>query len=239
MQFLGATVVPVYGGSQTLKDATNEAMRDWIHNAATTHYVIGSVVGPDPFPDMVAFFQSVISAEVKQQLIDKTLPDPDMIIASVGGGSNAIGIFYHFLCDAHIKLIGIEAAGRGIDSGEHAATITKGSPGVLHGCKSLLLQDRLGQIQEPHSISAGLDYPGVGPIHAHLHSMQRVQYHAVTDQDALRAARLLGQKEGILPALESAHALAYLNDIDCAGMTIVINLSGRGDKDLATYMEYM
>lgn len=240
MKFMGATVVPVESGSKTLKDATNEAMRDWIQNADTTHYVIGSVVGPHPFPEMVAFFQSVISEELLQQAESKIGRDPDAIIACVGGGSNAMGIFYHYINKKSVKLIGIEAAGHGIDSGLHAATLSKGTPGVLHGSRSMLLQNKDGQIIEPHSISAGLDYPGIGPAHSFLHASRRVQYQAITDSEALTAASLLARLEGILPALESAHALAYLEKMSVSkNDVIVINLSGRGDKDLATYMEHL
>lgn len=240
MKFMGATVVPVYSGSKTLKDATNEAMRDWIQNADTTHYIIGSVVGPHPFPEMVAFFQSVISEELIQQAQTKLGRDPDSIIACVGGGSNAMGIFYHYINRTSVKLIGIEAAGHGIETQHHAATLSKGTPGVLHGSRSMLLQDKDGQIIEPHSISAGLDYPGIGPAHSYLHASGRVQYHAITDSEALNAASLLARLEGILPALESAHAIAFLEKMSLSkNDAIVINLSGRGDKDLATYMEHL
>lgn len=240
MKFMGAKVIPVHSGSKTLKDATNEAMRDWIQNADTTHYIIGSVVGPHPFPEMVAFFQSVISEELLQQLESKIGRDPDSIIACVGGGSNAMGIFYHYINRTSVKLIGIEAAGHGIETQHHAATLSKGTPGVLHGSRSMLLQDKDGQIIEPHSISAGLDYPGIGPAHSFLHASGRVQYHAITDSEALKAASLLARLEGILPALESAHAIAFLEKMSLnKNDVIVINLSGRGDKDLATYMEHL
>jgi tryptophan synthase beta chain len=240
MKFMGATVIPVHSGSKTLKDATNEAMRDWIQNADTTHYIIGSVVGPHPFPEMVAFFQSVISEELLQQAQTKIGRDPDSILACVGGGSNAMGIFYHYINRTSVKLIGIEAAGHGIETQQHAATLSKGTPGVLHGSRSMLLQDKDGQIIEPHSISAGLDYPGIGPAHSFLHASGRVQYHAITDSEALKAASLLARLEGILPALESAHAIAFLEKMSMnKNDVIVINLSGRGDKDLATYMEHL
>lgn len=239
MELLGATVVPVRSGSKTLKDATNEAMRDWIQNADTTHYIIGSVVGPHPFPEMVGFFQSIISKEIKEQLKEKKIKHLDAIIACVGGGSNALGAFYHFIESSSVELIGIEAAGHGIESGMHAATIQKGSPGVLHGSMSMILQNSEGQVIEPHSISAGLDYPGVGPCHAYLSDIGRAIYRSITDSEALGAAKRLASLEGIIPALESAHALAFLEQYECSGKTIVVNLSGRGDKDLGTYMEYL
>jgi tryptophan synthase beta subunit len=236
MKMLGAEVVPVYSGSRTLKDATNEAIRDWINHPDDTHYIIGSVVGPHPYPDMVSRFQSVISEEIKQQLGKS----PDYVIACVGGGSNAIGAFYHFVGDPNVTLIGVEAAGEGVDTGKTAATIALGKPGVLHASMSYLIQDDDGQIVEPHSISAGLDYPGIGPVHAHLYKSGRAEYPAVTDTEALEAGRLVAQLEGIIPALESAHAFAYLekrkfNTEDI----VVINLSGRGDKDMATYTKYL
>lgn len=237
MKMLGAKVVPVTSGSRVLKDATNEAMRDWISNPVDTHYIIGSVVGPHPFPDMVARFQSVISKEMRGQLLTQVGKEkPDYVIACVGGGSNAMGSFYHFLDDADVKLIGVEAAGKGLDSGFSAATTALGRPGVLHGSKTLLMQTPDGQIEEAHSISAGLDYPGIGPQHAHLHATKRVQYVSCTDDEALRAAFLLAKQEGIIPALESAHALAYLAKLDRGhSKTIVVTLSGRGDKDLQAY----
>jgi tryptophan synthase beta subunit len=235
MRMLGAEVIPVRSGSRTLKDATNEAIRDWINHPQDTHYIIGSVVGPHPYPDLVARLQSVISKEIKAQL-DRL---PNYIIACVGGGSNAIGAFYHFLDEKDVKLIGIEAAGEGIASGKTAATLEVGRPGIIHGSMTYLMQNADGQIVEPHSISAGLDYPGVGPIHAYLQETGRVEYHSVTDDEALRAGMLLASTTGIIPALESAHALAYLDRIQCKeDDVVVINLSGRGDKDLATYERF-
>jgi tryptophan synthase beta chain len=233
MRMLGATVVPVISGSKTLKDATNEAIRDWINHPVDTHYIIGSVVGPHPYPDMVARFQSIISEEIKSQLQGV----PTHVVACVGGGSNAMGAFYHFIDNPHVKLHGVEAAGEGLESGKTAATLAKGSPGVLHASMSYLMQTADGQIVEPHSISAGLDYPGIGPAHAHLHKTGRAFFGSVTDEEALQAGLLLTQLEGIIPALESAHALAYLEKMTTSeGDTIVVNLSGRGDKDLSTYM---
>lgn len=231
MKMLGAEIIPVKSGSKTLKDATNEAIRDWINNPIDTHYIIGSVVGPHPYPDMVARFQSIISEEIKKQLNRL----PTHVIACVGGGSNAIGAFYHFLEDEEVELLGIEAAGKGIDTNETAATLTLGTQGVLHACMTTVLQTSDGQVIEPHSISAGLDYPGIGPQHAHLHQTKRVIYDSVTDDEALSAAHLLCRTEGIIPALESSHALAYLNKRTFKPTDIVvINLSGRGDKDLET-----
>ena len=240
MKLLGATVVPATCGSKTLKEATNEAIRDWINNSQTTYYIIGSVVGPHPYPDMVARFQSVISEEIKKQLKEKTgKENPDAVIACVGGGSNATGAFYHFLNDANVRLIGIEAAGKGIETGYSAATIAIGSPGIIHACKTMLMQDANGQITEPYSISAGLDYPGIGPLHAYLNENKRAQFLSITDEEALQAAFLLCKLEGIIPALESSHALAILEKIKFSEQeTIVINLSGRGDKDLETYMKH-
>jgi tryptophan synthase beta chain len=239
MRMLGATVVPVSSGSKTLKDATNEAMRDWIGHPRDTHYIIGSVVGPHPFPDLVARFQSVISEETKKQLKDQFQCEfPDIVMACVGGGSNAMGMFYHFLDDQRIRIMGVEAAGEGVTSGRSAATTALGTPGVLHGSKTLLMQTADGQVEEAHSISAGLDYPGIGPQHAHLCSAKRVEYVSVTDAESLVAASELTKLEGILPALESAHALAYLPKLHGhEDQTIVICLSGRGDKDMKTYME--
>jgi len=239
MKILGAEVIPVTSGSKTLKDATNEAIRDWINNPVDTHYIIGSVVGPHPYPDMVARFQSVISEEIRIQLKEQTGVElPNYMLACVGGGSNAIGAFYHFLDDKEVKLVGVEAAGQGVDSGFSAATIALGNNGVIHGSKTLLMQTEDGQITEPHSISAGLDYPGIGPIHSHLHETGRVKYVSATDDEALKAAFLLSKLEGIIPALESAHALAYLEKMEFdKDEIIVVNLSGRGDKDLATYIE--
>ena len=241
MKLLGAKVVPATCGSKTLKDATNEAIRDWINNSHDTHYIIGSVVGPHPYPDMVARFQSVISEEIKKQLKEKTgKENPDAVIACVGGGSNAAGTFYHFLNEASVRLIGVEAAGQGIATGHTAATLAIGTPGVIHACKTMLMQDAYGQITEPYSISAGLDYPGIGPLHAHLHESKRGQFISITDEEALQAAFLLCKLEGIIPALESSHALAALEKIRFAEKeTIVLNLSGRGDKDLETYMKHM
>ncbi len=241
MKLLGAKVVPATCGSKTLKDATNEAIRDWINNSQNTHYIIGSVVGPHPYPDMVARFQSVISEEIKKQLKEKIgKENPDAVIACVGGGSNAAGAFYHFLNEENVKLIGVEAAGKGIDTGHTAATLAIGTPGVIHACKTMLMQDVYGQITEPYSISAGLDYPGIGPLHAHLHETKRAQFISITDEEALQAAFQLCKLEGIIPALESSHALAALEKITYSEQeTIVINLSGRGDKDLETYMKQM
>jgi tryptophan synthase beta subunit len=240
MKMLGAEVRSVSSGSKTLKDATNEAIRDWINNPSDTHYIIGSVVGPHPYPDLVAKFQSVISAEIKIQLKEKTgKENPDAVIACVGGGSNAAGAFYHFL-DEKVLLLAVEAAGKGIDSGFSAATSVLGKPGIIHGSKTLLMQNEDGQITEPHSISAGLDYPGVGPLHAFLHSSGRAKFISANDDEALQAAYLLARLEGIIPALESAHALAALEQIQFKpGETIVINLSGRGDKDLETYINHL
>lgn len=239
MKLLGAEVIPATSGSKTLKDATNEAIRDWINNPIDTYYIIGSVVGPHPYPDMVARFQSVISKEMKKQLFEKTgNENPDYVIACVGGGSNAAGAFYHFLENKNVQLIAVEAAGKGIESGHSAATSVLGKPGIIHGSKTLLMQTEDGQITEPYSISAGLDYPGVGPIHAHLFETGRARFVSATDDEALKAAFLLCELEGIIPALESAHALAYLEKLNAdAKDVIVVNLSGRGDKDLATYID--
>lgn len=240
MKMLGAEVVPVQSGNKTLKDATNEAMRDWINNPEDTHYIIGSVVGPHPYPDMVARFQSVISAEMKSQLLEKTGSEmPTRVMACVGGGSNAAGAFYHYLDNPEVELIGVEAAGLGIDSQETAATLAVGSPGVLHAARTILMQNHDGQITEPYSISAGLDYPGIGPLHAHLFKSRRAKYLNATDKETLEAALLLTQLEGIIPALESAHALAALEKIKLSPDEItVICLSGRGDKDMQTYLDY-
>lgn len=241
MQMLGATVIPATSGSKTLKDATNEAIRDWINNPVDTHYIIGSVVGPHPYPDMVARFQSVISHEIKKQLLEKTGSElPTHVLACVGGGSNAAGAFYHFLDDLSVKLVAIEAAGLGIDSGMSAATTQLGKPGILHGSKSLLMQTADGQVVEPHSISAGLDYPGIGPLHAHLFTSGRGMFMSATDEEALQAGFMVSKTEGIIPALETAHAFAVLEKMKFnAGDKVVICLSGRGDKDLATYMKYL
>jgi tryptophan synthase beta chain len=241
MQMLGAKVVPAVSGSKTLKDATNEAIRDWINNPVDTHYIIGSVVGPHPYPDMVARFQSVISEEIKKQLLEKTGSElPTHVIACVGGGSNAAGAFYHFLDDLSVKLVAVEAAGCGITSGMSAATTQLGKPGILHGSKSLLMQTEDGQVVEPHSISAGLDYPGIGPLHAHLYTSGRGIFMSATDEEALAAAFEISRTEGIIPALETAHAFSVLNDMQFdKSDVVVICLSGRGDKDLATYMKYI
>ena len=233
MKMLGAEVHAVHSGSKTLKDATNEAIRDWINNHDDTHYIIGSVVGPDPYPDLVTQLQAIISKEIKKQMDGL----PTHVVACVGGGSNAIGAFYHFLEDETVELVGIEAGGLGIKTDKSAATLTLGSRGVLHASMSYLMQTSDGQVIEPHSISAGLDYPGIGPLHAHLHDCKRVLYSNVTDQEALEAANRLMQLEGIIPALESSHALAYLEKMTiCPTDKIVINLSGRGDKDMSTYI---
>jgi tryptophan synthase beta chain len=241
MKMLGAEVVAVTSGNKTLKDATNEAIRDWISNPVDTHYIIGSVVGPHPYPDLVARLQSVISKEMKFQVKEVSgKEDPDYIIACVGGGSNAIGSFYHYLDNEHVKLIAVEAGGKGVESGETAATMATGSPGVIHGSRTMLMQTEDGQITEPYSISAGLDYPGIGPVHSYLHKIKRVVFDNVNDDEALEAAFRLTRLEGIVPALESAHALAWLgkhqfrkNDV------VVITISGRGDKDMDTYIKYM
>jgi tryptophan synthase beta chain len=241
MKMLGATVIPATSGSKTLKDATNEAIRDWINHPDDTHYIIGSVVGPHPYPDMVARFQSVISEEMRKQLLEKTGTElPQYVIACVGGGSNAAGAFYHFIEEPSVKLIAVEAAGEGVNSGKSAATTQLGKPGILHGSKSLLMQTHDGQVVEPHSISAGLDYPGIGPLHAHLFETGRASFMSATDQKSLNAAFELAKLEGIIPALESAHALHALKMINFNKKdVVVICLSGRGDKDLATYMNTM
>ncbi|WP_343657670.1 tryptophan synthase subunit beta [Chryseobacterium sp.] len=239
MKMLGAEVVAATSGSKTLKDAVNEALRDWINNPVTTHYVIGSVVGPHPFPDLVARFQSIISKEIREQLKEKIgRENPDYVIACVGGGSNAAGTFYHFVEEKEVKIIAAEAGGLGVDSGKSAATTFLGTLGVLHGSKSLVMQTEDGQVIEPHSISAGLDYPGIGPFHAHLFKEKRAEFFSINDNEALKCAFELTRLEGIIPALESSHALAVLdkkkfneNDI------VVICLSGRGDKDMETYLK--
>jgi tryptophan synthase beta chain len=240
MKMLGAEVIPATSGSKTLKDATNEAIRDWINNPEDTHYIIGSVVGPHPYPDMVARFQSIISAEIKKQLKSEVgKKNPTHVIACVGGGSNAIGAFYHFLDNPNVQLIATEAAGLGIESGKTAASIAKGKPGVIHGSNTYLMQTVDGQIVEPYSISAGLDYPGVGPIHSHLYKEKRATYLSINDKEAVEAGFLLTRLEGIIPALESAHAVAALEKMNFKPDDIVvINISGRGDKDLDTYMKY-
>ncbi|WP_140937476.1 tryptophan synthase subunit beta [Sphingobacterium lumbrici] len=240
MKMMGATVVAAQSGSKTLKDATNEALRDWINNPVDTHYIIGSVVGPHPYPDLVARFQSIISEETKIQLLKKTgKSTPDIVMACVGGGSNAAGMFYHFLDDEHVKLIAVEAAGHGIHSGESAATTALGKEGVLHGSRSILMQTTDGQVVEPYSISAGLDYPGIGPQHAWLFKSGRGEYVSATDDEAMQAGLELTKLEGIIPAIESSHALAHLKKMNFKGdETVVICLSGRGDKDLDNYMKY-
>ena len=241
MKMLGAEVRPAMSGSKTLKDATNEAMRHWINNPVDTHYIIGSVVGPHPYPDMVARFQSVISEEIKWQLLEKTGKEtPDYVIACVGGGSNAAGAFYHFLDDMDTRLIAVEAGGHGVTTGMSAATTFLGKMGVLHGSKSLLMQTPDGQVVEPHSISAGLDYPGIGPMHANLWETKRAEFYAITDEEALESSLELSQLEGIIPALETAHAMSVLKYLNAKpNETIVINLSGRGDKDLSTYIKHL
>jgi tryptophan synthase beta chain len=240
MRILGATVVPAVSGNMTLKDATNEAMRHWINHPTDTHYIIGSVVGPHPYPDMVARFQSVISAEIRNQLTEEIgNPYPDYVFACVGGGSNAAGAFYHFLDDEHVTLVGVEAAGKGVDSGESAATTALGKVGVLHGSKMLLMQTEDGQVIEPYSISAGLDYPGIGPLHAHLFDTGRVKFVNATDDEAMNAGIQLSRLEGIIPAIETSHALAVLNKFEFdKDDVVVVNLSGRGDKDLETYIRW-
>jgi tryptophan synthase beta subunit len=240
MKMLGAEVRPATSGSKTLKDATNEAIRDWINNPSDTFYIIGSVVGPHPYPDMVARFQSVISEEIKQQLVEKEgRENPDYVIACVGGGSNAAGAFYHFLDTESVQLIAVEAAGKGIHSGESAATTRLGKMGVIHGSKTLLMQTTDGQITEPYSISAGLDYPGIGPMHANLFQTKRAEFMSISDEDAMQAGLALAKTEGIIPAIETAHAFAVLEQKQFLPTdVVVINLSGRGDKDLNTYINY-
>jgi tryptophan synthase beta chain len=241
MRMLGATVIPAESGSKTLKDATNEAIRDWINNADTTHYIIGSAIGPHPYPDMVTRLQAIISEEIKYQLQEKIGRDhPDYVVACVGGGSNAAGTFYHFLDNKNVKLVLAEAAGKGVHSGHSAATSILGTKGIIHGCMTLLMQDADGQITEPYSLSAGLDYPGIGPLHAHLISSGRAIVHAATDDEAMDAVIELSKLEGIIPALETAHALAIIDRLDLTpDSVVVIGLSGRGDKDLNTYMQYL
>ena len=235
MEQLGATVIPVTIGSRTLKDAINEALRDWVANVETTHYVLGSVVGPHPFPLIVREFQKVIGEEARAQILEAESRLPDTVVACVGGGSNAIGIFHGFIGETGVRLVGVEAAGRGVDSGEHSATIAAGRPGVLHGALSMLIQDDDGQVRPTHSVSAGLDYPGVGPEHAYLAELGLASYETASDQEALDAFGLLARTEGILPALEPAHALAWtVRNARSLGDLVIVNLSGRGDKDVET-----
>jgi tryptophan synthase beta chain len=240
MKMLGAEVRPALSGSRTLKDATNEAIRDWINNPVDTHYIIGSVVGPHPYPDMVARLQAVISEEIRSQLTEKEgRPLPDYIVACVGGGSNAAGAFYHFLDNREVGIIAVEAAGKGIDSGESAATSALGKVGIIHGSKTLLMQTADGQITEPYSISAGLDYPGVGPMHAHLFRSGRGEFISITDDEAMNAGLEVSKLEGIIPAIETSHAFAIFKDRKFnPDDIVVVNLSGRGDKDLQTYIDY-
>ena len=241
MRILGAEVRAVTSGSQTLKDATNEAIRDWIANPVDTHYIIGSVVGPHPYPDLVARLQAVISEEMRAQLLEKTGTElPDFVVACVGGGSNAAGAFYHFLDEPSVRLIAVEAAGHGINSGHSAATSVLGTPGIIHGSRTLLMQDEHGQITEPYSLSAGLDYPGIGPLHAHLGASGRAEFISITDDEALKAVSECSRLEGIIPALETAHALSALGQLGAGpNDVVVVNLSGRGDKDLETYLKNM
>ena len=240
MKMLGASVVAAESGSKTIKDATNEAIRDWINNPITTHYIIGSVVGPHPYPDMVAKFQSVISTEIRSQLLEKEgTESPNYLIANIGGGSNAAGLYYNYLEDHNVKIISVEAAGKGVESGKSAATSVLGKIGIIHGSKTLLMQTNDGQITEPYSISAGLDYPGVGPLHAHLLETKRAEFMSITDDDAMLAGLEISKLEGIIPAIETAHAFAAFNYLDFkSDDIIVVNFSGRGDKDLNTYIDY-
>ncbi|MCW6036520.1 tryptophan synthase subunit beta [Spirulina subsalsa FACHB-351] len=242
MRLMGARVQPVAAGTGTLKDATSEAIRDWVTNVETTHYILGSVAGPHPYPMMVRDFHGVIGKETRQQALEKWGGVPDILLACVGGGSNAMGLFYEFVEDAQVRLIGVEAAGEGTETDKHAATLTKGRPGVLHGAMSYLLQDEEGQVIEAHSISAGLDYPGVGPEHSYLKETGRAEYYSVTDGEAIAALQRLAQLEGIIPALETSHAIAYLETL-CPQLTgsprLVINCSGRGDKDVQTVAKYL
>jgi tryptophan synthase beta chain len=241
MKLLGADVVPVTSGSRTLKDAINEAMRDWVTNVETTHYLLGTVAGPHPFPSMVRDFHKIIGEEAREQVLALTGKLPDAVLACVGGGSNAIGIFHRFISDLSVRLIGLEAGGDGVETGRHAATITGGTMGVLHGTRSYVLQDENGQTVESHSISAGLDYPGVGPEHAYLHDIGRAEYRAITDKEAMEAFALLSKTEGIIPAIETAHALAGAMKVGRElgpDATLLINLSGRGDKDVQTAAQY-
>jgi tryptophan synthase beta chain len=241
MKLLGAEVVPVTQGSKTLKDAINEAMRDWVTNVDTTHYLLGTVAGPHPFPTMVRDFHRVIGVEARAQVLELTGKLPDAVLACIGGGSNAIGIFHPFIEDKEVRLIGLEAGGSGVSTGKHAATLTGGTPGVLHGTRSYVLQDENGQTVESHSISAGLDYPGVGPEHAYLNDLRRAEYRAITDDEAMQAFSLLSKTEGIIPAIETAHALAGAIKVGKElgpTSTLLINLSGRGDKDVDTAARY-
>ncbi|PIP77456.1 MAG: tryptophan synthase subunit beta [Ignavibacteria bacterium CG22_combo_CG10-13_8_21_14_all_37_15] len=240
MKLLGAEVIPVTSGSKTLKDATNQAIRDWVTNVKDTHYIIGSVVGPHPYPMIVRDFQAIIGYETKEQIQQKENRLPDYLVACVGGGSNAMGIFYPFINDKQIKMIGVEAAGYGLNTTKHSATLTLGREGIFHGMKTYLLQNKDGQVEEVHSISAGLDYPGVGPEHSLLKDISRVKYVSVTDDEALEATKLMTEREGILPALETAHAIAYLNYLMPSTLKneiVIVNISGRGDKDLNTIIE--
>ena len=240
MKMLGASVVAAESGSKTLKDATNEAIRDWINNPITTHYIIGSVVGPHPYPDMVAKFQSIVSEEIKAQLLEKeNTENPNYLLANIGGGSNAAGLYYNYLENENVKIISVEAAGEGIKSGKSAATSVLGKTGIIHGSKTLLMQTNDGQIIEPYSISAGLDYPGVGPLHAHLLESKRAEFMSITDSDAMLAGLEVSKLEGIIPAIETAHAFAAFKYLDFkTNDIVVVNFSGRGDKDLDTYIEY-
>ena len=242
MRLLGATVQPVTAGTGTLKDATSEAIRDWVTNVSDTHYILGSVAGPHPYPMMVRDFHAVIGRETRRQCLEKWNGLPDILLACVGGGSNAMGLFHDFIKEKSIRLIGVEAAGESVISGKHAATLTEGRPGVLHGAMSYLLQDTEGQVVEAHSISAGLDYPGVGPEHSYLKDIGRAEYHSITDKEAIASLCLLSELEGIIPALETAHAFAYLDKL-CPQLTgsprLVINCSGRGDKDVNTIAKYL
>ena len=242
MELLGAKVIPVKSGSKTLKDALNEALRDWVTNIRNTFYIIGSVAGPHPYPMIVRDFQSIIGEETRSQIIKIQSKLPTLLVACVGGGSNAIGLFYPFLNDKNVKMVGVEAGGHGIKSNLHSASISAGSKGVLHGSKTYLLQDSFGQITETHSVSAGLDYPGVGPEHSYLNDIKRVKYTSVNDKDAVKALQYFSEKEGIIPALETAHALAYAMKIAKQMKktdSIIVNLSGRGDKDLQSVKDYI
>ena len=242
MKLLGAVVHPVEAGTGTLKDATSEAIRDWVTHVETTHYILGSVAGPHPYPMMVRDFHAIIGEETREQCREKWGGLPDILVACVGGGSNAMGLFAEFVQDSSIRIIGVEAAGEGVSTGHHAATLTHGEPGVLHGAMSYLLQDQEGQVQEAHSISAGLDYPGVGPEHSYMKDQGRAEYYSVTDQEAVDAFQRLSKLEGIIPALETSHAIAYLETL-CPSLEgspkIVLNCSGRGDKDVQTVAKYL